>query len=674
MFQQLSSLSQTRFFLSIREAFIAVVPFMLLLATVGVLQQLALSLHWLEPHSFIFQQLHRANAYLTFLFPLLIVISISFYYCKNLNQNSVVGSLLGVCCFLVNSNYLTQLSGGTDLPSPQQQSAYYILMPIVSSYLFAFLARQPWLALVKQQRFNRFLYKHINYVLPFTISFLLLFLLTPKLTELFSALNQVLFAHLSDMAPMVRTAIRVLLSHLFWLLGVHGDQMIQVIDGQAFYHTILIDQVTVTTFLNTFVYIGGSGACWGLLLACLLQQSKCHEKSIAKLSLPLTVFNVNEILIYALPIVLNPIFVIPFVLVPLLNLGLSLLAVHWQLISLSEQSIEWVTPIFLDAWLLGRHGSTVMFQLGLVALNTLIYLPFVSWSVRNQSVRRASSRLENHLSVVGALEESAEPQFMSVQQKSAEQQRELNAVLKDIEEGQLQMYYQPKVSNKTGKFSGFEALIRLRNRHQKIVGPYFLEALREHQLTHIVDYWVIQKVQQDLDFWAEANFHPHVSINIEPQTLNEFTVKRLIERFSNFPNQIEIEILESGYARNPLQFQELIAQLQQHNIQVAMDDFGTGYSNISNLAQSRVNTIKLDLSLLRNIDNQRNKDMYLQLVILCKKLGFYLIAEGVETQVHYDFIRTTLVDESQGWFIAKALPREDARQFALQLVEENQRA
>ena len=131
--------------------------------------------------------------------------------------------------------------------------------------------------------------------------------------------------------------------------------------------------------------------------------------------------------------------------------------------------------------------------------------------------------------------------------------------------------------------------------------------------------------------------------------------------------KIELEITERSYIENFVEVSKNIEKLKKYGIEIAIDDFGTGYSSLHLLHSLKADSIKIDKSLLDNIVNEKGKILYSQLCLTLKKLGYKLIAEGVETEEQVDFLLDSGVDIVQGWVYAPALSFEEAKQFALSL-------
>ncbi|MET1107270.1 PTS transporter subunit EIIC [Enterococcus faecium] len=194
--------------------------------------------------------------------------------------------------------------------------------------------------------------------------------------------------------------IVILLQQILWFLGLHGFNIVWGVvsafwlpvfleDVAKFAATNSFDGISISpnTMTNVYAMIGGSGATFGLIIAMLIFTKKGEkEREVAKLSLIPGCFGINEPVIFGLPIVLNPLMFIPWILVPIIN----------AVIAYIVTSIGWVVPlvvlnsgnepIFISTWVLGAfHISPVILTLVLVILDILLYAPFV---ILNQKQER----------------------------------------------------------------------------------------------------------------------------------------------------------------------------------------------------------------------------------------------------------------------------------------------
>lgn len=183
-----------------------------------------------------------------------------------------------------------------------------------------------------------------------------------------------------------------IVSNLLWVFGIHGPNTIAAIREAMFAEANLENlnyaaahgtawdaPYPVTWAINdAFANYGGSGMTLGLLIAIFMVSRRKEYRDIGKLSIAPGLFNINEPVIFGLPVVLNPILILPFILVPAVNVIIGYVAISTGLIPAIAYAVPWTTPGPLIAFL-GTGGNWVALILGFVclAVSTIIYLPFV---------------------------------------------------------------------------------------------------------------------------------------------------------------------------------------------------------------------------------------------------------------------------------------------------------
>lgn len=188
------------------------------------------------------------------------------------------------------------------------------------------------------------------------------------------------------------TVILAIVSNLLWMFGIHGPNTIAAIRESMFSEATLENLNFVqangtawgapypnTWALNdAFANYGGSGMTLGLVIAILLVSVRKDYKDIGKMSLAPGLFNINEPIIFGLPVVLNPIFIIPFLSVPAINIFIGYLAIKFELIPPIAYSVPWTTPGPLIAFF-GTGGNWMALLVGFVclAISVIVYMPFV---------------------------------------------------------------------------------------------------------------------------------------------------------------------------------------------------------------------------------------------------------------------------------------------------------
>ena len=126
------------------------------------------------------------------------------------------------------------------------------------------------------------------------------------------------------------------------------------------------------------------------------------------------------------------------------------------------------------------------------------------------------------------------------------------------------------------------------------------------------------------------------------------------------PSDIILEVTESKLMTSPSISIEVLTRLRMHRFNLSIDDFGTGHSSLAQLCNIPFNELKIDQSFVHDMSsNETRQVMFNASLGLAKQLGMKSVAEGVEDQVDWDFLRSTDCDIAQGYFIAKPMPADD---------------
>ena len=662
-FHHLASLNQTPLILSMREGFIALIPFFVISSLAFML--IGLQPFWpdFEGKSTVFAVLNQSHRLIMAISPLAIVISLSYHLSKNLRVNTIVGSILACLCFITHSNYLIKMEAGYMLSSVWP-NFYSILIPLLVPYMVRFFRQFTWLKLVKSTIVSSFLMKHINLIVPFVLVYLTLFLLLPILDLLIGDAAQVLVASVTSLSIEVQGFLRMIIIHCFWFIGIHGDNTYLSLFSDSIMTQPFIAGLSLNSFYNQFVIVGGSGCLLSLIIATMWKGRSLQELALMKVSLPFNIFNFCELIVYALPIVFNPVYLVPFILAPSVNFLISYWVLGTGIFEFSSQEISWMTPVLLNSWLISGDVKVVLYQALLITLNVFIYLPFVLFSSRFANNSNLIEKLSHKLKFTEIHQLDAEARYTSKQRVSINRTEELNEVLNHIDNGQLMLHYQPKVDIELKTVIGFEALLRLEEANGKVSGPWFMDILDRNNLVPMIDFWVINKVKHDLNLLASRQQFPFFSINIHPMSLLEPSIMHaLAELNAKHPAQVQIEVLEVSFDDDSEQAWVNLALLQQSGFSVAIDDFGRGFSNLSRLIKLSPNDIKLDRSMLLAASTTDGLLLFQHMSALCSALGYRLVAEGVETRTELAIVKDAGVHCVQGWLFARAMPIEDAMAY-----------
>ena len=230
-------------------------------------------------------------------------------------------------------------------------------------------------------------------------------------------------------------------------------------------------------------------------------------------------------------------------------------------------------------------------------------------------------------------------------------------------DGELRLYYQPKVNMRKGEIIGMEALLRWQHPDKGIVGPlHFLPIVEHTDLIVDIGEWVIHQALEQLVLWYDAYPHWVLSVNIAARHFQhpDF-LARLTSILADYPQvnpqSLEIEILESAAIQDIQHVREVIIACQELGVRFALDDFGTGYSSLSYLKRLPTNTLKIDQSFVRNmLEDQEDLALISAVIGLADAFKREVIAEGVETAEQGVSLMRLGCDYAQGYVIAHPMP------------------
>jgi diguanylate cyclase (GGDEF)-like protein len=244
---------------------------------------------------------------------------------------------------------------------------------------------------------------------------------------------------------------------------------------------------------------------------------------------------------------------------------------------------------------------------------------------------------------------------------------ERERVAEALRQGELRLYYQPKVNMRTGRVIGFEALLRWQHPERGVVGPLeFLPQVEHTDLIVEIGLWVLQEALRQLAEWEKAGMRTAVSVNLAARHFqNADLVDQLRELFERYPTvspgSLELEILESAALDDIQSVRVIMADCQALGVGFALDDFGTGYSSLAYLRRLPADTLKIDQSFVRDmLDDPDDLALIEGVVSLANIFKLGVIAEGVETTAHGVMLMRLGCDVAQGYGIARPRPAADA--------------
>ncbi|MEY4562033.1 MAG: hypothetical protein RLZZ618_1310 [Pseudomonadota bacterium] len=241
-----------------------------------------------------------------------------------------------------------------------------------------------------------------------------------------------------------------------------------------------------------------------------------------------------------------------------------------------------------------------------------------------------------------------------------------------VAQGELELYYQPKIHAPSGQITGAEALMRWHHPQRGMVGPnIFIPLAERFGLIHALGNWLIEDVCRQVRMWRDEGLRMRVAINLSVHQLRQDDlVERICEalqRHNLDPNLLTCEITESAAMEDTRTTLRVIERLGAAGVHLSIDDFGTGYSSLSYLRQLAAEELKIDRSFVLDLETSADARAIVDAVVkLAQALGLKVVAEGVETEAQQKILRSLGCDELQGYLFAKPMSAKSLAVWAMQ--------
>lgn len=458
---------------------------------------------------------------------------------------------------------------------------------------------------------------------------------------------------------------------LLWSIGVNGHNILHAYKAELYnitsiniteWHNYGVDlNILSTNFYDFFTGIGGSGNMLSLVICMLLFAKSKGYKILAKSALILCIFNVNEPILYGIPVIFNPIMIIPFLVVPVVSFIIAYGAIYFGVVPPLSEIHSWFMPPLISGYMAtGGAISGALLQLLLICIGIAIYLPFFKLMDKRSLGIGVSDILSNRLFTSDEIESKTRlTSFIPSLHSNLIAQRNIEKLQNS---GEFILYFQPQVNIENNRIAGCEVLLRFKNKQGEILPPTFIEDFNQLGLMPELDFWVLDKAIKSAERFIVVNPDFVVSINISPSTVLsknfvDIVKKRIIESELSF-QQIELEFTEELLIRDEKKVAEIITELQKLGVSVALDDFGTGYSSLAYLSRFEFDKLKIDRSLVLNLDTQRGRELFKIAVQLGKITHADIVVEGVEQLSELEFIASLGVRYIQGFYFYKPMAED----------------
>ncbi|MCL2136482.1 MAG: EAL domain-containing protein [Coriobacteriia bacterium] len=422
-----------------------------------------------------------------------------------------------------------------------------------------------------------------------------------------------------------------------------------------------------------FGIVGGSGTMFGLLIALAIVGRKWYwGRRFARASVFPVIFNINEPLLYGFPVFLNPFYVIPFILAPIISAVLSFLCFKSGWIPPITNMVNWTTPPLLSGYLATGSLRASVLQAVCILASVVLYYPFVRAHHIYELKQRSSRFADMQAAAEAALDGYGSPVTERID-AVGQIAREYAMLLKQsVRQNQLPFYlvFQPK-TNRQGKVVGAEALLRWEDPEMGFISPLTaVELMNESGLATELGRWVIENAVRNLAEMRESHMSDlRVSINLDPRHLEEDPgfaefVKKIRDTYVIIPGEVEFEITEHIAINANDEMRELFRAIRDMGFGLSIDDLGMGYSSLNYINDYGVRTVKIAMQLINNIQSDyKQREIVRSVVQLADHLNLEVVIEGVETEEQADILSSLGAQIFQGYYFSRPLNAADFQAY-----------
>lgn len=238
-----------------------------------------------------------------------------------------------------------------------------------------------------------------------------------------------------------------------------------------------------------------------------------------------------------------------------------------------------------------------------------------------------------------------------------------NALYRALERDEFELYYQPQISNYSGKTIGLEALIRWNHPELGLVLPdKFIPVAEQTGLINPIGEWVLRKACMQNKAWQVSGLlSVRIGVNISTYQFHHPDIVHMLERVLRETgldgDYLELEITENIAIKEAAYVVEVLKSVKKLGVNIAIDDFGTAYSSLKYLKELPVDRIKIAMPFIQGIAvSEKDEAITIAIIVLARKMGLNVIAEGVETKQQLTFLKRQMCDEIQGFYYCKPMP------------------
>ena len=479
-----------------------------------------------------------------------------------------------------------------------------------------------------------------------------------------------LFSH--GRADFLKGFFLVFISSLLWFFGIHGSDTLEGVMQTFFAPGLAANQAAIAAggtpatiltkeFFDCFVLMGGCGSTICLLLAILLFSRNRARRGLGISAAFPMLFNINEMMVFGLPIIFNPIMLIPFLAAPLLCYSSAYFALSSGLVPLISSSVEWTTPIILGGYRATGSPAGSLLQLFNVCIGVLVYLPFVRMLDRSaeETARRSFARF---LDFFRANEQALNGE--SLVERNDVYGDFAKSLCAELQHGlakNLVLAYQPQYAY-DGSCVGAEALLRwMHPVHGSLYPPLVVKLAEDGGFLPELEEAVLTRAIGDLPKVRERfGQRVVVSVNVTGTTV-------VTPRYLQFCRQLNartpfrtlglsLEVTEQAALAFNEDTSQALKALRDMGLELAIDDFSMGQTSLHYLKDNMFHMIKLDGSLVKGLSTHENcREIISSIVHLAAILNLRVLAEYVETAEEREVLHEIGCDLYQGYLYSPAV-------------------
>lgn len=560
-----------------------------------------------------------------------------------------------------------------------------IFCALAASALYKAFARSEWMTSYMLSRgSNELFYQSMRAMLPIFLTILTFVGGNWILLKIFqiSSLQQGITALVITLfnkvgASLLGGLLYVFVASFLWMLGFHGSNMLEEMMQTVFVAPIAVNveafaagrqatEIMSKTFLDVFAMLGGCGSALCLLVALLVFARHKSSQQLARLSALPALFNINEMLLFGLPVVLNPIFFIPFLITPIVLTLISYGAIAVGLVPVPITQVQWTTPILISGFLATGSFAGVILQLVNIAIGVLIYWPFIRLFEQETAynVQQTTHEMED---LVRQSETSTTPIRLLMEQSTCGPVAQmLIADLKyAVERGQMTLFYQPQYDDRDVCI-GAEALMRWEHPLcGMLYPPLVIQLAQESGILGRLECMIVRSVVHDIRAMelGIGKPVPQISVNLSSNTLQteEFItfLDELMRKYPTRPGSWAIEVTEQTAFNIDPRIHQKMQHIKKYGISLIIDDFSMGHTSLKYLQSELFDMVKLDGALVREMQtNPRCEEIVASIVRLSHSLNFSVLAEQIETVEQRDRLKQIGCCQYQGYLYSPAIPRQ----------------